>query len=71
MRKSLQETETIDRYLLEVMDPEERGTFRTRMLTDPDLADTVALQARALRLIRRIVLDEIYERFRLCPSFPQ
>jgi hypothetical protein len=53
------------------MDLEESASFSTHMLIDADLAETVALQARALRLIRRIVLEEIYERFRLCPSFPQ
>jgi hypothetical protein len=71
MRKSLTETEIIDRYLLGVMDLEESASFSTHLLIDADLAETVALQARALRLIRRIVLEEIYERFRLCPSFPQ
>ena len=71
MRKSLTETETIDRYLLGSMDYKESASFNTRMLLNAELSEKVRLQARALRLIRRIALEEIYQRFRLCPSFPQ
>lgn len=52
MRKSLHETETIDRYLLGVMSQEEEAAFLVRLLLEDELPGAVYWQQRAHRLIR-------------------
>ncbi|TDX02399.1 hypothetical protein [Dinghuibacter silviterrae] len=59
MRKSLRDTETIDRFLLGQMCPEEEEAFRVRMLVEGKLHEDVRLQRRAHLVIQ---LDAIFER---------
>ena len=58
MRPSLHETQTIDRYLLGKMGPEEAEAFRVRLLLEEDLPAAVYWQQRAHRVIRLAALSD-------------
>lgn len=68
MRKSLHDTETIDRYLLERMPAAEAEDFRVRMLIDADLAEQVRWQRRAHNLVR---LEGLFGRLMSDAAFRQ
>ena len=66
MRPSLHETETIDRYLLGQMRPEEAEAFGVRLLLEDDLPTAVYWQQRAHRMIR---LEALCDHLMQDPNF--
>jgi len=63
MRSELNQTSLIDRYLFRQLDEEETQVFEAKLLVNEALAEKVAAQRLAHRLIRRHIQAEERHRF--------
>lgn len=76
MRRILQETEQIERFLTRRLSTEDQAAFQVRLLTEPDLKEQVEQQQEAYRLIRtygrrrlRRELADLHRKMMARPSF--